>query len=93
MKKFIMLGKYSLEAIKGISALRTKKVTSIIENNKGKLEAMYMLLGVYDLIFIVEFPSVENAIKSSVEITKLTGISFNTFPAVEVEEFDKLVGK
>lgn len=52
---------------------------------------MYALLGSYDLMFIVEFPSDKEAIKTSVEITKLTGISFTTSVAIEVDEFDKLV--
>ncbi|MCX7910099.1 MAG: GYD domain-containing protein [Endomicrobia bacterium] len=92
MKKFVMLGRYSLEAIKNISSSRTKKVLEIIKNNKGKVDAMYALLGSYDLMFIVEFPSDKEAIKTSVEITKLTGISFTTSVAIEVDEFDKLVG-
>ncbi|MCS7231078.1 MAG: GYD domain-containing protein [Elusimicrobiota bacterium] len=74
-----------------MSSSRTKKVLEIIKNNKGKVDAMYALLGSYDLMFIVEFPSDKEAIKTSVEITKLTGISFTTSVAIEVDEFDKLV--
>lgn len=92
MKKFVMLGKYSLEAIKGISKNRTKKVVEIIKNNSGKVDSMYILLGNYDIIFMVEFADIEEAVKTSIEITKLTGISFMTLPAIEVEKFDKLVG-
>jgi len=87
-----MLGRYSLEAIKGIKKERTKKVISLIEEKNGKVESMFALLGGYDLAFIVDFPSVKEAISASVEITKLTGISFNTSPAITVEEFDKLLG-
>jgi uncharacterized protein with GYD domain len=90
--KFLMLGRYSLEAIKGIKKERTKKVISLIEEKNGKVESMFALLGGYDLAFIVDFPSVKEAISASVEITKLTGISFNTSPAITVEEFDKLLG-
>ncbi|MEM7816422.1 MAG: GYD domain-containing protein [Candidatus Aenigmatarchaeota archaeon] len=92
MAKFLMLGKYSLEGVKDISSARTKKVVSLIEKAKGKVEAMYALLGNYDLAFIVELPNNEEAIKISVEISKLTGISFTTSFALPVEEFDKLVG-
>jgi hypothetical protein len=35
MAKFLMLGKYSLEAIKGISSARTKKATVVIEKAGG----------------------------------------------------------
>ncbi|MCM8791815.1 MAG: GYD domain-containing protein [Candidatus Omnitrophica bacterium] len=90
--KFLMLGKYSLEAIKGIKKERTRKVISLIEEKNGKIESMFALLGSYDLAFLVDFPSVKEAISTSVEITRRTGISFNSLPAITVEEFDKLVG-
>jgi len=87
-----MLGKYSVEAIMGITAERTKKVVGIIQESRGKVESMYALLGVYDLAFLVDFPGIQEVMKTSVALAKLTGISFTTFPAVTVEEFDKLVG-
>jgi len=91
MAKFLMLGKYSVEAIKGIAAERTKKVTEAIEKAGGKVNAMYALLGNYDLAFIVDFPGITEVMKTSVALTKLTGIGFTTHPAMKVEEFDKLV--
>ncbi len=93
MKKFLLLGKYTTEAVKGITKERTKKVVNLIKANNGKVDAMYALLGPYDLAFIVEFPDIEQVIKTSVEITKLTGIGFTSLPAVEVEEFDQLFSK
>jgi len=92
MERFLMLGKYSLEGIKGITAQRTREVVSIIEKAGGKVDSMYALIGIYDLSFIVDFPGFSDAVKTSVELTKLTGISFTTFPAMTVEKFDKLVG-
>jgi len=85
-----MFGRYSQEAIKGISAERTKKVIEAIEKSGGKVSSMYALLGEYDLVFITDFPSVEAAMKTSVALNKLTGISFSTSPAITVEEFDRL---
>lgn len=92
MAKFLMLGKYSLEGVKGISKERTNKVVEAIEKAGGKVNAMYALLGKYDLAFVVDFPGNAEAIKASVSITKSTGIGFTTSAAVTVEEFDKLVG-
>ncbi len=91
MAKFLMLGKYSLEAVKGITRERTNKVVSLIEKSKGKVDSMYALLGNYDLVFLVDFPGNSEAMKASIEITKLTSITFTTSPAVTVEEFDKVV--
>ena len=45
MATFIMFGKYSMEAVKAISAKRTDKAVALIEQNGGKLKAGYALLG------------------------------------------------
>lgn len=91
MAKFLMLGKYSPEAIKGITTARTKKGVELIEKSGGKVNLMYALLGPYDLVFVVDFPGTAQAMQASVGMAKLTGIAFTTLPAVTVEEFDKLV--
>lgn len=92
MAKFLMLGKYSGESIKGITPERTKKVRDAVKKAGGKVDLIYLLLGAYDLAFIVDFPGNNEAMKASVELAKLTGISFTTSPAVPAEEFDKMFG-
>uniref|UniRef100_A0A7C4NU78 GYD domain-containing protein n=1 Tax=Thermodesulfobacterium geofontis TaxID=1295609 RepID=A0A7C4NU78_9BACT len=52
---------------------------------------MFALLGDYDLAFVLDFPGIKEAMATSVEIAKTTGISFKTLPAITVEEFDELV--
>ena len=91
MPTFVMFGKYSFGAIKEISADRTKKATAVIGDAGGKVKAGYALLGEYDIILIADFPGVKEAMKTSVDLTKLLGITFTTSPAVTVEEFDKLI--
>jgi uncharacterized protein with GYD domain len=86
-----MFGKYSIGAMKEISAERTKNATAVIGDCGGKIKAGYALLGETDLVLIADFPGVKEAMKASVELTKLLGISFMTAPAVTVEEFDKLI--
>jgi len=93
MATFFMFGKYTLEGIKGMSTTRTKKIVNIIKKSRGKVKSMHALLGDNDLVFIVDFPGNEEAIKASVAITKLTGIAFTTSPAVTVEEFDRLTSR
>jgi len=92
MATYFMFGKYSHDSIKQISAQRSNKAVAEIEKNGGKLKAGYALLGEHDLVLIVDFPSTEQAIKASVTLAKLLGISFSTSPAVSMEDFDKLVG-
>jgi uncharacterized protein with GYD domain len=91
MSTFFMLGRYSSEAVKGFSSKRTNEAIGTIEKLGGKVNAMYALLGAYDLVLIVNFPGLEEAMKASIALTKLTEISFSTFPAVTVEQFDKMI--
>ena len=89
MATYIMFGQYSGEALKGISASRTEKAMGIIKKLGGKLVNAYALLGKIDLVLVVDLPGNKEAVKASLALTKLTGISFTTAPAFPVEEFDK----
>jgi uncharacterized protein with GYD domain len=91
MAKFFMYGKYSKEAVNGISADRTKKALDAIAKVGGKVNSMYALLGKYDIVLIVDFPIVADVMKASIVLNKLTGISFKSFPAITIEEFDKMM--
>ena len=91
MAMFFMFGNYTYEAIKEMSIERTQQVVSEINKLGGEVLAMHALLGEYDLLFCVTLPNVEIAIKASVALNRLTGISFTTSPAVTVETFDKMM--
>jgi len=88
-----MFGKYTFESLREISADRTKKAVILINELGGKVTSMYALLGEQDLVFIVDFPDINHAIKASVALTNLIGISFTTSPAVTVEEFDSMMAE
>jgi uncharacterized protein with GYD domain len=92
MATFMMFGKYSMEAVKAISAKRTEKTVALIKQNGGELKAGYALLGKTDLVLIVDLPDTGAAMKTSAALSKFLGISFSTAPAVSMEEFDKLMG-
>jgi uncharacterized protein with GYD domain len=92
MSTYFMFGKYSQTAIKEISSKRTQNAIRLVEQNGGQLKAGYALLGETDLLIMADFPSNEQAMKSSVALSKLLGVGFTTYPAVSMEEFDKLVG-
>ncbi|KPL18101.1 MAG: hypothetical protein AMJ93_14205 [Anaerolineae bacterium SM23_84] len=92
MATFFMFGRYSMGAVGKISAARTDATIAVIEELGGELKEAYALLGKEDLVFIVEFPGIKQAMKASVELAKLLGVSFTTAPAITVAEFDKLVG-
>jgi len=92
MATFLMFGKYSSEALKGISAQRTKKAVGQIEKMGGTVQAVYATLGVHDLVVVVDLPGNDDAMKASIALAKMTGIAFSTAPAVSVEEFDRMAG-
>lgn len=91
MSTFIMFGKYSSEGFKGMSANRTKEATEAIKKNGGQVKEMYALLGEKDLVFILDLPNMEKAMKTAIVLSKLTGIAFTTSPAIPVTEFDKML--
>jgi uncharacterized protein with GYD domain len=93
MATFFMFGKYSSEALKEMSAERTDKAVSLLKKYGGEINSMYALLGEHDLVLIVDFPGVEQAMKASVALTKMTGVSFTSLPAMPVEDFDKMIAE
>lgn len=93
MGTFLMFGNYSSEALREISAERTQKAGNLIKKFGGEVTSMYALLGEQDLLFVANFSGIEQAMKASVALSKLTGISFTTSPAVTVEEFDKMIAE
>ncbi|RMG41957.1 MAG: GYD domain-containing protein [Methanobacteriota archaeon] len=93
MSTFFMFGKYSDQSVKEISEKRTRQVMEIVEELGGEIKDMYAVLGAYDLVLIVRFPNMADALKASVAMSQSLGISFSTLPAMPIEEFDRLVGK
>ena len=91
MATFIMLGKYSAEALKGMSTGRTQQIVDTIKKFGGDVQGMYATLGDQDLVFILSLPGVEQAMQLSVALNKMTGIAFSTAPAVTAAEFDKIM--
>ena len=93
MPIYMMFGKYTTEAMKGISPERTQKAIETIHANGGKIVSMYAVMGEHDLVFTLDFPHADQAFATSVALHKMTGISFTTSPVVEVEKFDRLIAE
>jgi len=92
MTTFIMTGRYTTEAIKKITGKRTTKAHEIVKKCGGKIVSAYAMMGETDVLAVMEFSSINDAIKASVALSKALEISFSTVPAIRIEEFDKLVG-
>ena len=93
MMTFIFFGKYTMEGLKAMSAERTEDAVDAIEKCGGQVEAMYAVLGPYDLVLVLSFPTTEDAMKCSVFLARMTGIAFTTAPAVSVEQFDQMMSE
>lgn len=91
MATYFLFGKYSSDAIKGMSAGRTEKSTKLIQKYGGEVKSVYALLGETDLVIIATFPGTEQVVKASLAISKLTGIAFTTSEAIPVENFDRMI--
>ena len=91
MATYFMFGQYGSDAFKGMSAQRTEEAARIINKFDGEIKEMYALLGDKDLVFILTFPAIEQAMKAAIALSKSTGVAFTTAPAVTVEEFDKML--
>lgn len=65
MGTYIMLGKYSREGMRDISADRTRQVGKLVEKLGGKVEGIFAVLGKYDLVLRLQLPDTAMAMKAS----------------------------
>jgi uncharacterized protein with GYD domain len=93
MATYFMFGKYSIEGAKGISAVRTESGSKLIEKSGGKVQSIYALMGEKDIVVIATFPDSISAMKASIALSKLTGITFTTCEAISVKEFDAIASE
>jgi len=91
MATFLMFGKYSADSTREIGAERTKKAAALIKEYGGEVKDMYAMLGEKDLLLIADFPGTQDAMKASVALSRMTGVSFTTAPAVSVAVFDDMM--
>ena len=91
MATFFMFGKYSSGSFNQMSSERTDKAVTLLSKYSGQVNSMYTLLGDQDIVLIVDFPDIEQVMKASIALTKMTGIAFKTSPAIAVEDFDKII--
>jgi len=90
MTTFFFFGTYTRDAMNGIDAKRTRTAEETIEGFGGKLRSVYALLGDHDIVMIADLPGVPEAMQVSVALSKKTGITFSSCPALPVVDFDRL---
>lgn len=92
MSTFFMFGKYSSGAVQHISSQRTAKAREVVQRLGGRVRDIYALLGEYDLVIIADLPNMAEAMRASLELKKLTDITFFTVAAMPVDQFDEIFG-
>jgi uncharacterized protein with GYD domain len=91
MATFVLLGQYTTDSVKQISAKRSKQAMEVVKKFGGKVIEGYALLGENDILLLLEAKDIQRAMQISVGLTKLLDIGFTTSPAVGMEEFDNLM--
>jgi len=66
-----------------------EKIAHIIEEEGGKLEQTFAIMGPWDFVAIVKYPDNETAFRVLAKIGKLEVVRTETFPAEPVEVFLK----
>jgi uncharacterized protein with GYD domain len=92
MPTYVTLYNYT-GPIKGGGPERFAKVKQIVDEEKGQILHVYGLLGVYDILSVSEFPDNRAAMKAAARVGALISAKTITMPAVERDEFLKLLSE
>ena len=79
--------------VKGGGPERYKKVTEIVAEENGEILQVYGLLGPYDIVTIANFPDNAAAMKTAARVANLINAKTLTMPAVERDDFLKLISE
>ena len=92
MPTYVTLYNYT-GAITGGGPERFEKVKQIVAEEKGEILHVYGLLGAYDVLSVSEFPDNRAAMKAAARVGALISAKTNTMPAVERDDFLKLLAE
>ena len=84
MRTFFIFGKASSGELREISIKYRAQAVKLVESLGGDVKSIYMMLREKYLVIVFVFPGLREAMKASLALSKLTGISFQTCPAVLV---------
>ena len=66
-----------------------EKIKRFVEEEKGVVETVFAMMGPYDFVAIVKYPTIEAAFRALARIGTLEVVETETFPVEEVEVFIK----
>ncbi len=93
MPTYISLANYTEQGIKSIkeSPKRVDGVRVLAEKLGGRMGALYLTMGAYDLIAISEFPDGEAAAKFALTLGSMGNVRTTTLQAFGEEQFRDIV--
>jgi uncharacterized protein with GYD domain len=91
LTRFLMLGTVSTEHHAISDGRAHAFVSALARQMGGNLHEAYALLGPFDVAFIVDLPSRDDAVKVAVAIGKQLGLSISTSSAMPLTKFDQLM--
>lgn len=95
MPIYAALGKLTPEGARDLkgSAARYEENKRAFERAGAKILAGYALLGPYDFLFLIEAPDEKTAMKLSLITASRGTSSYQTLPALPIEDFFKIAAE
>lgn len=93
MLTYVTLYRYTQQGIRNIkeSPSRIEQAREAVDKAGGKLKAIYLTMGQYDLVAISEWPSEEAAAAFQLGLGALGNVTSETLRAFDEGEFKKIV--
>ncbi len=95
MAKYISLVKYKTKGIENIkeSPNRLDAVKQLCESMGATVEGVYLTMGRYDIIMIMDAPDLETAAKLILTTASKGAVSTETLPAFPEDEYRKIISE
>lgn len=95
MRTFLLLSTLSPQGLQTLAATpeRLLEVNREVEALGGRVVRQWFLLGAYDFLSVVEAPDERAISRLAVELSARGSASFETLPAIPIEEFLASLGE
>lgn len=95
MAKYISLIKYTAKGIENVkeSPKRHDAFKQLCESMGAKVESVYLTMGRYDLVVIVDAPNPETAAKLVLSTASRGAVKTETLQAFSEEEYRKIISE
>ena len=93
MATYVMLGKYTQQGIQTVKdySKRRAAASELAKSLGGELKQVYLTMGQYDLVVVVEAPDDEAVAKLALQVGILGNLSTQTLRAFSEAETEKLI--